>query len=141
MAAQEKGGTHEKTDVDRCNPRPRRLLRPGARLLGPWARRLELRGSVLALRPRFQRARLAGRQAMMGNCDFSSLHGWSGWLGHSAWVLFLVLGAAFAVWCLARRGRCGNPAADRLDSLEILKSRLARGDITIEEYNTLKGVL
>ncbi len=80
---------------------------------------------------------------MMGNCDFSPLHWWGGgWMGHSAlWIILLAVGAALAIWCLFRKGRCGNPSADRLDSLEILKSRLARGEITIEEYNTLKGVL
>lgn len=30
---------------------------------------------------------------------------------------------------------------DRIDSLEILKARLARGDISVEEFNTLKTSL
>jgi len=78
---------------------------------------------------------------MMGNCDFSSLHWWGGgWMGNTAWIL-LVLAAAFTAWFLFGRGKAGSPAADRADSLEILKVRLARGEITIEEYNTLKSVL
>jgi len=78
---------------------------------------------------------------MMGNCDFTTFHWWGGWMGHSAWILLLVAVAAVAIWCLARRKQSGSPTADRLDSLEILKVRLARGEITIEEYNTLRGVL
>lgn len=79
---------------------------------------------------------------MMGNCDFTSFtwQGW-GWMGHTVWLLLLVLGAGLAVWLIFARGKGGSPAADRSDSLEILKVRLARGDITIEEYNTLKSVL
>lgn len=79
---------------------------------------------------------------MMSNCDFTTFHWWGGgWMGHTAWTVLLVLGAIIALWCLAKRNKSGSPTADRFDSLEILKVRLARGEITIEEYNTLKGVL
>ncbi|MGJ3522444.1 SHOCT domain-containing protein [Nitratidesulfovibrio sp. D1] len=37
--------------------------------------------------------------------------------------------------------RRSGSASDSSDSLKILKERLARGDITLEEYNTLKNVL
>ena len=79
---------------------------------------------------------------MMGNCDFSSFH-WmnGGWAGHWFWILLLAVAAGVTIWFLFARGRGRGPAADRSDSLEILKVRLGKGEITVDEYNTLKGVL
>lgn len=66
--------------------------------------------------------------------------GWHGGIGLLSGLLLVVLLA----W-LAARGfgprRTGGHVADRRDSLEILKSRLARGEITLAEFDTLKKVL
>jgi len=76
----------------------------------------------------------------MWNCGtYPWLGGWM--MGHSLWgfLILAILGAL--VWKGLKNSRDGNSAADRSDSLEILKLRLARGEITIEEYNSLKSVL
>lgn len=78
---------------------------------------------------------------MMGNCDFASPHWWGGWMGHAPWLILLAVAAGLTAWLLFRRSKGGNPAADRSDSLEILKTRLVRGEITVEEYNALKSAL
>lgn len=65
-----------------------------------------------------------------------------GWMmGHSLWVFLLLAILAAMVWRGFRDRRDGNSAADRTDSLEILKLRLARGEITIDEYNNLRSIL
>jgi putative membrane protein len=70
-------------------------------------------------------------------------HPWlGGWMmGHSLWGLLILVILATLVWKGLRNRRDGNSAADRSDSLEILKLRLARGEITIEEYTNLKSIL
>lgn len=64
--------------------------------------------------------------------------------GHSGAGLVLAL-AATAGLVFALSSLCSRPdkrrSTDREDSLEILKLRLARGDITLEEYKLLKSVL
>jgi putative membrane protein len=62
-------------------------------------------------------------------------------MGHSLWGILLLVGLGALIWTMFRSRRGGNSAADRSDSLEILKLRLAKGEITIEEYNTLKSIL
>jgi putative membrane protein len=62
-------------------------------------------------------------------------------MGHSLWGILLLVGLGALIWTMLRNRREGNSAADRSDSLEILKLRLAKGEITIEEYNTLKSIL
>lgn len=62
-------------------------------------------------------------------------------MGHSLWGFLILAILAALVWKGLKSSRDGNSAADRSDSLEILKLRLARGEITIEEYNSLKSVL
>jgi putative membrane protein len=62
-------------------------------------------------------------------------------MGHSLWGILLLMGLGVLIWTMLRNRREGNSAADRFDSLEILKLRLAKGEITIEEYNTLKSIL
>jgi putative membrane protein len=62
-------------------------------------------------------------------------------MGHSLWGILLLVGLGVLIWTMLRNRREGNSAADRSDSLEILKLRLAKGEITIEEYNTLKSIL
>ncbi|HEU6437001.1 MAG TPA: SHOCT domain-containing protein [Nitratidesulfovibrio sp.] len=48
--------------------------------------------------------------------------------------------AGLACVVVARSRRTADNRTDRNDSMEILNRRLARGEITLEEYNTLKGV-
>lgn len=77
---------------------------------------------------------------MMWNCGTLPWSG--GWMiGHSLWALLLAAGIGALVWAVIRPRRPPGPAADRADSLDILKLRLARGEISIEEYNTLKSML
>jgi len=81
-------------------------------------------------------------KTMMGDCNFSLFHNWSGgWMWHTAWIALLVVIAGAVVWFLLGRSKEGTPNADKADSLEILKLRLARGEITTEDYDTLKSVL
>lgn len=77
---------------------------------------------------------------MMWNCG--TLPWANGWLiGHTLWGLFFIAGIGALVWGALRPRRPPGPAADRADSLEILKLRLARGEIGIEEYERLKSML
>ena len=77
---------------------------------------------------------------MMWNCG--TLPWFGGWMiGHSLWGLLLVVGVGALLWTACKPRRSSGSSADRADSLEILKLRLARGEISIEEYNTLKSML
>ena len=76
----------------------------------------------------------------MWNCGTYPWFG--GWMvGHSLWGLLLLAGLGMLVWTMFRNRHTGNSAADRFDSLEILKLRLAKGEISVEEYNMLKAML
>ena len=83
----------------------------------------------------------------MWGCSFapfsSSGMGWGGGIGMLPGLLVLAL-LVLLVWRAVRAFGAKNTeghAADRRDSLEILKSRLARGEITLAEFDTLKKVL
>jgi uncharacterized membrane protein len=52
--------------------------------------------------------------------------GFEGWLWMGAWAVVLVL----VVWLLVREPR----DADRPDAVELLRGRLARGEITPDEF-------
>ena len=60
---------------------------------------------------------------------------------HSLYVplLFLLIGAI--VFMLFRISRRDTKKLDKRDSLEILKRRLAAGEISIEEFLTLRNYL
>lgn len=81
----------------------------------------------------------------MWGCDYISygpgMGGWSGWLPMLFWLLILGGVALLALKTLSPPFRNGNHNADRDDSLAILKSRLAKGEINLDEYNTLKSAL
>jgi putative membrane protein len=86
----------------------------------------------------------------MWRCNFSSFgfggHGGYGMAGifggGMLWTVVLVLAIGLLLWSFTRnKNQCNGSAADKADSLEILKARLARGEIGIEEYKTLKDVL
>lgn len=70
----------------------------------------------------------------MAGCAFAELFGWHGWSGT---FLFLVL-LSIAVYGVIRLLGPGKGHADRRDSLEILKRRLAAGEISLEEFKTLR---
>jgi putative membrane protein len=59
--------------------------------------------------------------------------GLEGWLWMSAWALVLV----FVVWLLVREPR----RSDRDDALELLRGRLARGEISPDEFEHARRLL
>jgi putative membrane protein len=65
------------------------------------------------------------------------MYGWSmgleGWIWMGAWILVLTA----LVWFLVREPR--RPERD--EALEILRARLARGEITTEEFEHARQVL
>ncbi|WP_043646199.1 SHOCT domain-containing protein [Fundidesulfovibrio putealis] len=63
-----------------------------------------------------------------------------GWAGIAA-LAFLAMGIGFVIRFLLKKNRCGRHVADRSDSLKILNTRLARGEISDEEYKLLKKAL
>lgn len=78
----------------------------------------------------------------MWGCDYIPYaSGLAGWIPMIFWVFILGVIALLAVKTLSGKPRDGNQDADRNDSLAILKTRLAKGEINVDEYNTLKGVL
>ena len=64
--------------------------------------------------------------------------GWTmgieGWLWMGAWILALVIVVALLLWSPRRH-------ADDEEPLGILRSRLARGEISPDEYERAKGLL
>lgn len=73
----------------------------------------------------------------MDGCSFSGLFGWHGWPG-AVFLLLLVAGGAYGMaWLIG----IGKRQADRRDSLELLKRRLAAGEISLEEFKTLRQYL
>jgi putative membrane protein len=82
----------------------------------------------------------------MWNCGYiSSMSfggmGFGGGFGMLACLLFLLLLVYLTVKVFGSKASTSNHAADRKDSLEILKIRLAKGEISTDEFNTLKNVL
>lgn len=75
--------------------------------------------------------------------EYCPVFSWGGgWMaGHFLWGFLLLAGVVLLVWSIARPRCRKNSTADKRDSLEILKVRLAKGEISIEEYNTLKSML
>lgn len=73
----------------------------------------------------------------MFGCDLPAFSHWGGWL-----VAVLFFGAgALLTYALSGKQKRVNRNADSMDSMEILRARLARGDITVEEYTALKAAL
>ncbi|MGE4265657.1 MAG: SHOCT domain-containing protein [Desulfovibrio sp.] len=82
----------------------------------------------------------------MWNCGYISSiafggMGFGGGFGMLVGLLLLLLLVYLAVKVFGSRGATRDHAADRRDSLEILKTRLAKGEINVDEFNTLKNVL
>lgn len=73
----------------------------------------------------------------MFGCYIDGFTHWGGWFFGP---IFLLAGVLIA-W-LVLHGAPKKPRnTDRNDSMQILKARLAKGEISLEEYNTLKSVL
>lgn len=74
----------------------------------------------------------------MFECNLGGYAHWGGWFTA---VAFLLAGS-FIAWLILHFGKPKKPLnADRIDSMEILKLRLAKGEITLEEYTILKSTL
>ncbi len=74
--------------------------------------------------------------------------GYAGWLGWLIGTLLLALVVGIVVWLVVGRGRAaaGPPPAwpgqpPRPEPLDILRERFARGEITLEEFETAKHAL
>lgn len=77
----------------------------------------------------------------MWGCEYVPFTGYGNGFGILAGLLLLALLVFLAARGFGPKASAGNPAADRRDSLEILKTRLAKGEIGVDEFNTLKNVL
>ncbi|PKN41694.1 MAG: hypothetical protein CVU60_09915 [Deltaproteobacteria bacterium HGW-Deltaproteobacteria-18] len=76
----------------------------------------------------------------MWNCG--ALPWFGGWMGGPSLLgLLLAAGIGLLLWNAFKPRRHPGSSADRADSLEILKLRLAKGEISIEEFNTLKSII
>jgi putative membrane protein len=64
-------------------------------------------------------------------------HGWLPFVGGLFWIL-IIIGAVLVVSSLGRREKPGSALGAGETPLDILKTRLARGEITFEEYEKLK---
>lgn len=73
----------------------------------------------------------------MLNCGGDGLTHWGGWLS----TLILLVIASLGLWMFSKARKIREAGRDKDDSLQILKNRLARGEITLEEYASLKKVL
>ncbi|MFN8520269.1 MAG: SHOCT domain-containing protein [Chloroflexota bacterium] len=66
------------------------------------------------------------------------MYGWTmgidGWLWMGAWMLVLVVAVALLVWA-PRRGR------ETDEPIDVLRGRLARGEITAEEFERARSLL
>lgn len=76
---------------------------------------------------------------MWNTCGaFANMGGIPG--GHALWGLLLLTGIGVLLWRLTRP-RNSSGQADKTDSLEYLKMRLAKGEISVEEFTRLKEYL
>ena len=71
-------------------------------------------------------------------CEIGNFAHWNWWVMGG---MFMLAGAAVTWLGMVFSKKKSNINADRLDSMEIIKSRLANGEISIEEFNVLKKIL
>ena len=71
-------------------------------------------------------------------CEIGNFAHWNWWVMDG---MFMLAGAAVTWLGMVFYKKKNNINADRLDSMEIIKSRLANGEISIEEFNVLKKIL
>lgn len=81
----------------------------------------------------------------MWGCNFlsSGMGHWGfggGMIGFGITLLIIVL-VVFGLLQLSKSGRKRDPHADTTDSLKILKSRYAKGEITEQEYLKMRDIL
>jgi uncharacterized membrane protein len=66
------------------------------------------------------------------------MNGWTmgmdGWLWMAAWMLVLIVAVSLLVW-VPRRGR------DHDEPIDVLRGRLARGEISPEEFERARSLL
>ena len=77
----------------------------------------------------------------MWNCSLPHGLGMFGGLGAALGFVFFAMALYFIVKAATKKDARGNHEKDRFDSLGILKMRLAKGEIGIEEFNNLKRFL
>ncbi len=81
----------------------------------------------------------------MGSCNFigSGMGHWGIGGGVIGWgITLLIIGLVVLVLLqLNKSGRKRDPHADTMDSLKIVKSRYAKGEITEQEYLRMRDVL
>ena len=65
-------------------------------------------------------------------CEIGNFAHWNWWVMGG---MFMLAGAAVTWLGMVFYKKKNNINADRLDSMEIIKSRLANGEISIEEFN------
>lgn len=84
----------------------------------------------------------------MWNCNWgypSFMHG-SGFMGHGpigllAIIVILAVVVSLVVFLIKSFGNRCKTSKDTVDSLEIIKTKFARGEITEEEYLRMKDIL
>ena len=76
----------------------------------------------------------------MHGCFYGNIFGfrWAGWWMEIFLTVLVIVGIVYLVSRLFRRQQSNF---DSLDSLDILKRRLASGEITMEEFEKLKRFL
>ncbi|MHB8789582.1 MAG: SHOCT domain-containing protein [Desulfobulbaceae bacterium] len=82
----------------------------------------------------------------MWNCNLGVPFTHGSWLGHGPFGLLLhILLAVVLIYVLIRIGRTifvrNGADRDSSDSLEILRARFARGEISAEEYQRMREIL
>ena len=77
----------------------------------------------------------------MWNCSLPHSMGMFGGIWMWLCLILFVTVLYFIVKAFTGKESPGNSMKDRYDSLEILKIRLAKGEVSIEEFNSLKSAL
>jgi len=74
----------------------------------------------------------------MYGCDIGSVMGWGNGMTH---LMFMILIVSLAAVFISRIIPQKKNNIDSVDSLSILKKRLASGEISLEEYEKLKNAI
>ncbi len=83
----------------------------------------------------------------MWGCSWNGMFGTGGWpMGGGPfgmlWTVLLLVGAIYLIAGLLRRlGSGGVSHSDRHDSMNIIKEKYAKGEITTDEYQRMKDIL
>lgn len=71
-------------------------------------------------------------------CDFGNIMGWGNGVSH---MIFWILIIGFALMFISRWIPQQKRNSDAADSMDILKRRLASGEISFDEYEKLKKAM